>query len=53
MRKRDEKFNRKPKLSKNAMDMTTFTRLTDRLDLVEENFEKVQIQNQKITENFE
>lgn len=50
LKKRDDKFNRKPKLSKSGMDMTTFTRLTDRLDLVEDNYEKLQKQNQKMEE---
>lgn len=50
LKKRDAKFASKPKQSKSGMDMTTFTRLTDRLDLVEDNYEKLQKQNQKMEE---
>ena len=53
LKKRDDKFNRKPKLSVTNMDMTTFTRLTERLDLVEDRNEQLQKQNQKMEDNFE
>ena len=46
LKKRDAKFSSKPKHSVIGADNTAFSRLTDRLDLVEENYEKLQKQNQ-------